>query len=185
MSKGGAGKGAWPPKNTSGELPFEQSIGYQVRATHRALQRYLQLMIEPHGVTSGSWYFLRALWHEDGLTQRELADRIGTREPTALIAIKYMESRGLVKRVRSKADRRKIHVWLTPKGRALKQRLIPLARHVVATAASNLNVAEVHRLLGGLAEIQKSLDAAIARAEAASSADKAPRPAARAAGRSA
>src|ERR1700761_833733 len=81
------------------ELPFELSIGYQIRATHRALQRYLQMLIEPFGVTPGIWYFLRALWHENGLTQRELSDRTGTTEPTALIAIKYMETRGLVRRV--------------------------------------------------------------------------------------
>lgn len=175
-----AGTGAWPPKNASGELPFEESIGYQVRATHRALQRYLQLMIEPYDIASGSWYFLRVLWDEDGLTQRELADRIGIREPTALIAIKDMESRGLVKRVRSKSDRRKIHVWLTPKGRALKRQLIPLARHVVATAAGDLRIAEVRRFLGLLGKMQKSLNVAIAEAEEPL-VNKSSRPAARAA----
>jgi DNA-binding MarR family transcriptional regulator len=165
-------KGSWPPKSSAAELPFDQSIGYQIRATHRALQRYLQLQIEPHGVALGHWYFLRALWHEDGQTQRELADRIGTREPTALIAIKSMEARGLVKRARSKTDRRKIHVWLTPKAKKLKQELIPLARDVVATAASNLASSEVRGLLVLLGEIQKSLNAAIEETESAASADK-------------
>jgi MarR family transcriptional regulator, organic hydroperoxide resistance regulator len=179
MKKAGTGRGAWPPNNASGELPFEESIGYQVRATHRALQRYLQLMIGPYDIASGSWYFLRVLWAEDGLTQRELADRIGIREPTALIAIKDMESRGLVKRSRSRADRRKIHVWLTPKGKALKRQLIPLARDVVATAASNLTITEVRRFLASLAQMQKSLNAAIAAAEPLL--NKASQPAARAA----
>jgi DNA-binding MarR family transcriptional regulator len=160
-------KGAWPPKNSSAELPFEQSIGYQIRATHRALQRYLQLKIEPYDVTLGHWYFLRALWHEDGQTQRELADRIGTREPTALIAIKSMEERGLVRRARSRLDRRKIHVWLTPKAKKLKQQLIPLARDVVATAAANLALNDVRRLLKLLGEVQQSLNAAIDQVESA------------------
>lgn len=165
MKKLRTDKDAWPPKGSSDELPFEQSIGYQVRATHRALQRYLQLMIEPYGVVLGNWYFFRVLWNEDGLTQRELADRIGIREPTALTAIKDMETRGLVKRVRSKADRRKIHIWLTPKGRALKHQLIPLARHVVATAAGNLTISDIRQLLTSLSEIQKTLNVAIQSAE--------------------
>jgi len=181
--KGETSKGAWPPKNSAEELPFEHSIGYQIRSTHRSLQRYLQLLIEPRGINSGSWYLFRVLWNEDGLTQRELADSIGIREPTALSAINYMESRGWVKRARSKSDRRKIHVWLTPKGKALKHELIPLARHVVATAASNLAVAEVRLLLESLAKIQMSLDAAIAVAERESAPNgKVPRPSARAAG---
>ena len=41
-------------------LPLERSVGYQVRMTHRALQRYLQIKIKPHGVTLGTWYFLRS-----------------------------------------------------------------------------------------------------------------------------
>lgn len=155
-------RAAWPPTDAAGELSFGDSIGYQIRATHRALQRYLQSLIEPHGVSSGSWYLLRALWHEDGLTQRELAARVGIREPTVLITIKDMEARGLVKRVRSEADRRKMHVWLTPRAKRLKSKLIPLARHVVATAAGDLTAAEVRTLLDQLGDIQNSLNAAIA-----------------------
>ncbi|MBE7608248.1 MarR family winged helix-turn-helix transcriptional regulator, partial [Salmonella enterica] len=90
------------------------SVGYQIRSTHRALQRFLQLKIEPYDVTLGMWYFLRALWAEDGLTQRELSRRIGTMEPTTLLAIQKMERRGLVQRVQNKTDRRKWHVRLTP-----------------------------------------------------------------------
>jgi DNA-binding MarR family transcriptional regulator len=156
---------AWPPRDSFDELPFEQSIGYQVRATHRALQRYLQLKIEPQGVTLGAWYLLRALWNEDGLTQRELADRIGAREPTVLIALRDMEARGLVRKVRSKTDKRKLHIWLTPKAKNLKPKLIRLAREVVATAASSLSIPDVHELLASLSEIQKNLNAAIDLAE--------------------
>ena len=55
-----------PSRQGGYDLPFEDSVGYQVRATHRSLQRFLQIKIEPYGVTLGMWYFLRALWHEDG-----------------------------------------------------------------------------------------------------------------------
>ena len=143
------------------DLPFTESVGYQIRATHRLLQRYLQMKIEPYGVTPGIWYFLRALWTEDGLTQKELSDRIGTSEPTTLIAIKYMSAHGLVRRVRNKEDRRKLHVWLTPRGAKLKKELIPLARQVVGAAAATLSATELRRLLESLAAIQKSLLTAI------------------------
>lgn len=142
------------------DLPFEDSVGYQVRATHRALQRFLQIKIEPYGVTLGMWYFLRALWHEDGLTQRELSKRIGTMEPTTLSAIRNMEGRGLVRRVQNKTDRRKWHVCLTPKGQGLKRDLIPLARDVVKLSVNSLAAREVQQLLRGLSEVQKNLAAA-------------------------
>lgn len=148
-------------KRDADDFPIAISAGYQIRSTHRALQRFLQLKIEPHGVTLGMWYFLRALWNEDGLTQRELSRRVGTMEPTTLSAIANMEKRGLVRRVRDKVDRRKLHIHLTPRGRALQKELIPLAREVVATAVQGLSVDEVNRLLKTLVEIQKNLQATI------------------------
>jgi MarR family transcriptional regulator, organic hydroperoxide resistance regulator len=143
------------------DFPPPESIGYQIRATHRLLQRVLQLKLEPFGVTLGMWYFLRALWSEDGLTQRELSRRVGTMEPTTLAAILSMEQSGLVKRVRSKSDRRKQHVHLTAKGRDLQTKLIPLARAVVATAVDGFETREVRQLLEALTEIQKNLLASI------------------------
>ena len=150
------------------DFPFADSVGYQIRSTHRLLQRFLQLKIEPHGITLGMWYFLRALWHEDGLTQRELSNRAGTMEPTTLSAILAMEKRGVVRRVRNRGDRRKRHIYLTPKGRALKAKLIPLAREVVDTAVQNLSRGEVVQLLKGLSEVQKSLHATFAQLDGAS-----------------
>lgn len=139
------------------ELPLATSVGYQLRMAHRASQRYLQERIEPHGVTLGMWYFLRALWQEDGLTQRELSHRIGTMEPTTLSAIAGMEKSGLVLRERNAADRRKLHVWLTPKGRALKATLMPLAVGVVEKATEGFSPEDRERFLAYLGMVQRNL----------------------------
>ncbi|MCV0396598.1 MAG: MarR family winged helix-turn-helix transcriptional regulator [Rhizobiaceae bacterium] len=138
-------------------LPFERSVGYQVRMTHRLLQRYLQQQIEPHGVTPGMWYFLRALWHEDGLTQRQLSEIVGTMEPTTLMAIRSMERKGLVKRVRSDLDKRKINIHLTPRGLALRDILLPLARKVVDKAVEGFSERETVALLQYLDVIQQNM----------------------------
>jgi DNA-binding MarR family transcriptional regulator len=151
-----------PPKADDGGLPLERSVGYQVRMTHRALQRYLHIKIKPHGVTLGTWYFLRALWHEDGLTQRELSRRIGTREPTTMTAILAMEANGLVRRVRNDADRRKQNVFLTPKGRRLKTRLLPLAAEVVNTATAGISERDLALFLGFLSTLQRNLEPIVA-----------------------
>jgi MarR family transcriptional regulator, organic hydroperoxide resistance regulator len=148
-------------KKRNESFPTSGSVGYQIRTTHRLLQRFLQLKIEPYGVTLGMWYFLRALWTEDGLTQRELSRRVGTMEPTTLSAILAMEKRGYVRRARNKKDRRKLHVYLTAKGRRIKDDLIPLAKEVVATAVQGLSARDVRQMLEGLAEIQKNIHATI------------------------
>jgi MarR family transcriptional regulator, organic hydroperoxide resistance regulator len=142
------------------ELPFETSIGYQVRMANRAIQRALQSRIEPYGVTPGMWYFLRALWEEDGLTQRELSQRVGTMEPTTLTAIATMEKAGFVTRRRNPDDRRRINIRLTDKGRRLRQQLLPLAIEVLDIATKGLSPRERDALLIMLRAIQANLESA-------------------------
>lgn len=151
--------GRAPQRVVDGSFPLAASVGYQIRATHRLLQRRLQARIAPHGITLGMWYFLRALWEEDGLTQSELSRRVGTMEPTTLTAIQAMQRKGLVKRIRSKQDRRKLAVCLTPKAQELKQQLLPLARKVVEQATDTLAAAQVRQLLLLLDAIQTNLAA--------------------------
>ena len=108
----------------------DTTIGYLVRDVHRSLARALQSRIASHGVSMGQWFFLRALWDKDGLTQRELSQRVGMMEPTTVTALNGMERRGLVERVRNTHDRRKVNIYLTPKGRALRDVLLPCSVEV-------------------------------------------------------
>ena len=109
------------------EFDSETSVGYLLRDTYRAFTKALQARIAPHGVTIGQWYFLRVLWDEDGLTQRELSQRVGMMEPTTVTALNGMEKRGYVRRVRNVEDKRKVNIFLTDRGRALRNVLLPHA----------------------------------------------------------
>jgi MarR family transcriptional regulator, organic hydroperoxide resistance regulator len=92
--------------------------------------RSLSRRLAGHGVPFGHWTFLRILWQRDGLTQRELSEEAGVMEPSTFAAIKAMERLGYVKRRRLRGNRKNVYVHLTPKGRALKRKLVPLAEQV-------------------------------------------------------
>jgi DNA-binding MarR family transcriptional regulator len=145
------------PPDAMPELPLDRSVGYQIRRTHRMVQRALQIRIEPHGVTLGMWYFLRALWDEDGLTQRELSARVGTMEPTTMSALALMERSGFVLRSRNAEDRRKVNIYLTERGRALQRELLPAGIAVVEIATRTFTSRELQIFLSLLAEVQKNL----------------------------
>lgn len=100
------------------------STGYLIRKTQRMQERFLQDLIAPHDIQVGMWYFLRVLWIEDEITQRELSRRVGASEPTTLEQLKKMQQRGLISRLKSKTDRRELRIVLTPEGRALKKILL-------------------------------------------------------------
>src|SRR3546814_4155790 len=65
-------------------------------------------------VSAGQWRFLRQLWREDGITQRELSERVGMREPTTVVALKGLEKAGFITRKKTAEDRRKTFIHLTP-----------------------------------------------------------------------
>ena len=140
------------------EFPLAESSGFLVRDANRAFQRLLEKRIAPYGVARGQWYFLRVLWNEDGLSQRELSARVGTMEPTTVIALRTMEKSGLIRRVRSTDDRRRSHVWLTPKAQRLRTELLTLARGITDAAEAGISRGELALFRRVIARMTANLD---------------------------
>lgn len=118
-------------------------LAHLVKDATRALVRALQMRLAEHAVSFGHWTFLRILWEGDGLTQRELSEQAGVMEPTTFSALKAMERLGYVTRRRVGDDRKKVFVFLTPKGRLLKRRLVPLAEDVNNIAVRGVGAAGI------------------------------------------
>lgn len=124
----------------------EDRLAHLVKDATRALVRALQVRLADHGVSFGHWTFLRILWERDGLTQRQLSDEAGVMEPTTFAALKAMEELGYVERRQMPENRKNVYVFLTPKGRALKRKLVPLAEDVNRVAVEGLGAGDVARL---------------------------------------
>ena len=105
--------------------------------------RALQARLAQHGVSFSHWTFLRILWERDGLTQRELSDQAGVMEPSTFAAINAMEKLGYVGRRQVPGNRKNVYVYLTPKGRSLKRKLVPLAIKVNDIATEGISAAEL------------------------------------------
>jgi DNA-binding MarR family transcriptional regulator len=118
-------------------------MAHLVKDTARTFLRSLQVRLAPHGVSLGYWTFLRILWERDGFTQRELSQEAGVMEPTTLIALRAMESLGYIRRERMAGNRKNLYVFLTPAGKALKRKLVPLAEQVNALAMRGLDATDI------------------------------------------
>ena len=111
----------------------------------------LRARLQSHKLTPGQWFFLRALWEEEGLSQRELSRRVGTTEPTTVSALRLLERNGLIRRQRNENDRRTINIFLTEAAQKLKREVLPYALEVNAVATKGLSkdeLSELHRMLG-------------------------------------
>jgi MarR family transcriptional regulator, organic hydroperoxide resistance regulator len=147
-------------------LPPEESLGFQVRRCHRAFDRVLHAHLAPVGLSSGFWYFLRALWQENGATQKRLAQLNNVTEPTAVTLLAAMERLDLIRRDRNTQDRRKINVFLTPRGEALEGDLIPTAARINAIAGEGIAPGDLATCLSVLKRMTDNLANEAARAAA-------------------
>lgn len=130
-------------------------LAHLVKDAARVLNRALQARLAQHSVSFGHWTFLRILWEQDGLTQRELSTQAGVMEPTTHAALNAMEQSGLVERRRGAGDQRNQHVFLTATGKKLKSKLVPHAVAVNAAAVKHLSAADIsatRRVLLGIIE---------------------------------
>jgi DNA-binding MarR family transcriptional regulator len=121
-------------------------LAHLIRDVARAQQRALQQRLAEFDVSFGHWTFLRILWLQDGLTQKELSDMAGVMEPTTFSAVRAMEEMGLIERRQLAGNRKNMHVFLTDPGRQLQHQLVPLAEEVNRISVAGLP-AETVRLL--------------------------------------
>lgn len=130
--------------------PLENSIPFLLRRTSRYFRLAIQDQLRRHGLGFSHWFFLRALWLEDGITQRELCKRIESVEPAAVTALSGLERGGYVRRVRDSHNRRQMKIFITPKGRALESELVPFAAKISAMGVEGVpehELAIVRRVL--------------------------------------
>lgn len=124
----------------------EERIAHLTRIAARGYSRALQIRLAEHEVSFGQWVFLRILWDDDGLTQRELSEKAGLTEPTTHTALQKLEARGYVTRRNLPGNRRRQHAFLTAAGRRLRTVLEPMAVDVNAVALAGLKAKDVNTL---------------------------------------
>jgi DNA-binding MarR family transcriptional regulator len=136
----------------------EESLGYQVNHLARLLAQALATRIAPYGVVPGQFAQLLVLFEEDGLTQRELCDRVRIEQATMAKTLQRMQRDGLVRCDPDPDDRRRIRVYLTDQARALEPELVAAARSVNTSATDGLTDAEIASYLDLTARLVNNLE---------------------------
>ncbi|WP_377291648.1 MarR family winged helix-turn-helix transcriptional regulator [Rhizobium sp. SG2393] len=100
--------------------------GLLAKVSARALHERGQAL----GFAPGQFPVLLELWREDGLTQRQLLDRVDIEQATMANTLARMQRDGLIERRPHPNDRRAQLVFLTDKARAIEEEAKAAARAV-------------------------------------------------------
>lgn len=141
-------------------MDFERdtSLGYLVNHLARLLARQLESKIKPHGITLGAFPALLHLWEKDGLTQKELVERLGIEQPTMAATLSRMERDGLITRQRDEGDARVQRIRLTESARELQDVALASATEVNAKALVDISPDDQRHLIRLMSRVIATLE---------------------------
>lgn len=110
-----------------------------------------------YGGRGGQNHILWALYERDGLTPIEVARKLGIAAPTVVKMSSHMVASGLITRRRDSVDRRRVHLYLTDRGRAVKKPIEDATRQFRRATSAGLTAEERKVMSTALAKIVRNL----------------------------
>lgn len=137
-------------------VSLEEETYLNLVRTADALTRELELVLQPHGITTTQYNVLRILRGAgaDGATCSAISDRLLAFDPDVTRLLDRMEKAGLVQRARSVTDRRVVLTTITPTGLELLARLDEPLEQLVKQQFKALSRARLTQLVADLEEIR-------------------------------
>lgn len=112
----------------------DRSAGYLANHMARVFARGLAERIRPIGLSTGTFPVLLELWETDGLSQKQLVERLEIEQATIANTLIRMERDGLIIRAKDPNDARSQRILLTDRARALRNPAIAAAQAENAAA---------------------------------------------------
>lgn len=145
------------PKD-SGHAETRLQLGVAIGQIARRWRARLDQRIAPFGLTEARWLTLLSLARRgDGITQKDLAARLGIEAPTLVRTLDWLERQGFVERRESAQDRRAKTVHLTRQARPLTLRIEAEAASVRAEILAGIPEEELALCLGVLQRVARGL----------------------------
>lgn len=139
------------------DYPIDRSIGFLLGRTFRRLRPIMEQQINSAGISYGMWFFLRALWERDGVSQREIAEMVGLTQPTAWAALRKLEAQKMVTLQPDSEDKRKVLVFLTEKGKGLEEVLLPKMEKINELALQGISKTDLETFRRVLRRIESNI----------------------------
>jgi len=136
---------------------MDESLGFILNRTSVAIKKEFAKRLKPYDLTPEQWSILNRLGEEDGLTQKNLAERTYKDQPNTARMLDKLEKKKLLKRAANPEDRRGFFIFLTARGRDLRERIIPLTIKQNEDAALGLKQEEYRQLISLLGRVYENL----------------------------
>jgi len=147
-------------KNASdAPLQLGNQICFAIYSAAHAFNRVYKPLLDRIGLTYPQYLVMLVLWEQDGVTVKEIGQRLHLDSGTLTPLLKRLEAAQLLKRARDTEDERQVLISLTPQGLALKDKARAVPQAILA--ASACSVGELSAIRNELVALRDRLNAAV------------------------
>lgn len=99
---------------------LDNQLCFAVYAAAHAFGRAYRSLLGRYELTYPQYLVLLVLWEQDGLSVKEIGNRLFLDSGTLTPLLKRLEASGRVRRARDRVDERQVSIFLTPAGEKLR-----------------------------------------------------------------
>jgi DNA-binding MarR family transcriptional regulator len=136
-------------------LKLDNQLCFAIYACSRSLTRLYRPLLSQLGITYPQYLVLMVLWEKDQQSVNQLGERLFLDSGTLTPLLKRLEKSGLVERIRSREDERKVVVQMTGKGKKLKEKAYAVPEKLFCQ--SGLTIEAFVRIKGDLEQLMGRL----------------------------
>jgi DNA-binding MarR family transcriptional regulator len=140
----------------SSDLHLDDMLPYLMNRLVARLNQNLSEDLRKRGFTFQDWRVLAVLAVHEGANLTELAEATVIPQPSVSRLAANLAKRGYVARENGKTDSRIVHLFITPKGRAVYGKMRPLAVAEYRAAMKGFSAKEYDDLRGALLRMMKN-----------------------------
>ena len=139
--------------------PLDSYLPYLLNRAGARIAASFSEEVRPLGATLQMWRVLAALRERDGRRMGDLSETTSIEVSTLTRLVDAMEKKGLVARRRDTGDARAVSLHVTPAGRRLTRRLLPIAERYERVALDGFSAAETSALKTALRRLYGNMTA--------------------------
>ncbi|MEZ8167111.1 MarR family winged helix-turn-helix transcriptional regulator [Vibrio tasmaniensis 1F-187] len=131
----------------SQEFDRQNSFGWMINVIANKASKDFDTELKENGLTIALWPTLMCLWEEEGITQRDIAAKSKVENSTTTRTLDKLEKLELVERRADPNSRRSFRIYLTEKGKALEEQLIPIPTRLNKELMNELDAEEQQQMI--------------------------------------
>lgn len=136
-------------------LTLENQLCFAIYETGSQFTKLYTKALKEFGITYPQYLVLLALWEKDGLTVKELGEKLNLGTGTLTPMVKRLEANGWVKKERSSIDERKVSIYLQAK--AIEEKEAISEKITKEIVLCNIELQEYEQLMRNLKLLQQKL----------------------------